>query len=463
MRIRVLGLVLVVLAGSFGAAAGQSPGNSSDSAWRSARYHGGSDYEFAERLAVDARGDAYLLGRTFSQDMDAAVIPTASSRGEQASATFVLKLGRDGLPIYAAPVGQGFAFMPLDIAVGMDGAAHVLAREGDVYHVLRIDPDGAGNAYHVTFDGRARDPLFPSAIGVDDAGHTVLAGWSWSGLFVARLDARGSVFDMAPIPVNAELRDMAVDPAGDVYLTGSIAAEGLPATAGRLQPRYNGGTCFDVFPPVSGPPQSFPCPDAFLLKVTRRGEIAYATYFGGTGWDQGATVAVDRTGAAVVAGLTRSTDLPTVRAAQAQCNPGFAPLVCGDAFIAKVDPAGTALVFATYLGGMDTEGVNGLAVDAAGSTFIAGSITGSGIPVYRALQSANGGGGSDGFVTALGPSGNLMWSTYVGGPNEERVVGVGAAGGMIYIGGETTSPGWALGGPAHHGARDLFSARVLVP
>jgi hypothetical protein len=457
---RVLGLVLVGIAGSFDVAAGQSPANPGDGAWRSARYHGGSDYEFAERLAVDAQGNAYLLGRTFSSDMDAAVVPVSNSRGEPASATFVLKLGRDGMPVYAVPVGTGFAFLPLDIAVGADGAAHVLARDGDVTHVLRIDPGGAGTAYRVTFDANARDPLFPTAIGVDDVGHAVLAGWSSSGLFVARLDARGSVFDVAVVPVRADPRDLAVDAAGDVYLTGSIAADNLPVTPGALQ-RYSGGTCTDAFPPIDGPPATSPCPDAFLLKMTRRGTVAYATYLGGTGWDQGLRVAVDRTGAAVVAGLTRSTDLPTARAAQPQCKPGFAPLTCGDAFVMKVHPSGGSLVFATYLGGTDTEIVNGIAIDATGSTYVAGSITGGGMPIQRALQSSSGG-RSDGFIAALGPLGDLIWSTYAGGPDEDRIVGIGAAAGVVYVGGETMSRGWALAGPAHHGARDLFSARMLV-
>jgi hypothetical protein len=162
-----------------------------------------------------------------------------------------------------------------------------------------------------------------------------------------------------------------------------------------------------------------------------------------------------------VAGLTRSADLPTARAAQAQCKPGFAPLACGDAFVAKIDPSGASLMFATYLGGTDTEIVNGIAIDVTGATYVAGSITGGGLPIQRAPQSSSGG-RSDGFVAALGPLGNLMWSTYVGGSDDDRIVGIGAAAGTVYVGGETMSHGWALAGPAHHGARDLFSARMLV-
>jgi hypothetical protein len=457
MWIRVLGVLVVGVVGAFGLAMGQS----ADGAWRSAQYHGGSDFEFAERLTVDADGNAYLLGRTFSSDMDAGVVPTAAGSGEPASATFVLKLDRDGQTAYAIPVGTGFGFLPLDIAVGADGAAHALARDGDIAHVIKVASDGGGRVYDVTFNAVARDAMRPFAIAVDDVGHAVIAGSTPLGTFVARLDTRGAVYDMHVLPFAGDVRDLAVDAAGDAYVTGAITSNTLPVTGAAVQPRYNEGACGDVFPPSGGPPRTSPCPDGFLVKVTRSGAVAYATYFGGTQWDEAIAVAVDRTGAAVIAGLTRSVNLPTVRAVQPQCKPGFVPLPCGDAFVAKIDPAGATLVYSTYLGGTDAEGVSGISVDASGSVFVGGSITGSGMPMLRAPQPVNGGGQSDGYVVALAPAGDLLWSTYVGGAAEERIAGVGAAAGIIHFGGETMSPGWALGGGPHHGARDLFSARLL--
>src|SRR5688572_17058813 len=205
MWIRVLGVVLVGLAGSFGAATGQS-GNPGEGTWRSARYCGGTDSESAERLPVAADGQAYLLGRTFSSDMDAAVVPVASASGEPASATFVLKLGRDGQQVYALPVGTGFSFLPLDIAVGLDRAAHVLARDGDVTHVVKVAANGTKRLYDVTFSAVGREALRPTAIGVDDVGHAVIAGAASAGLFIARLDTRGAVFDMHVFPFEADVR-----------------------------------------------------------------------------------------------------------------------------------------------------------------------------------------------------------------------------------------------------------------
>jgi hypothetical protein len=460
MRIsQVFSVFVAVVAAAFGSVAAQSPPASS-TIWQSATYRGGSDYEFAERFVVDLMGNAYLLGRTFSADMHGSVLPVSASRGQVASATFVMKLTAQGLTQYATPVGTGLAFLPLDLAVGFDGAAHVLARDGDVTHVVKLDAARGLREYDVTFDGMS-EGRYPKAIAVDGAGHAVVAGWSRDGLFIARFDARGIVFDIDIIPLNVDPRDIDVDGAGDVYIVGTIAGDGLPVTGGSLQSRYNGGVCVDPFPPLHGEPRSYPCSDAFLLKVMAGGEIAYATYFGGTGLDEGHRVAVDRTGAAVIAGLTRSVNLPTAAALQPQCKAGFAPLPCGDAFIAKIDPTGSALVFATYFGGTDTEWVTGIAIDDQGTVYIAGNASGGGLPVFRAPQPVSAGGRSEGFAAALGSAGDLRWSTYVGGPDEDRVVGIGASAGLIQFGGETLSPAWASGGAPFHGARDLFTAQLV--
>src|SRR5215208_710585 len=278
-------LFLVGVTASFGTA-GQLPADPANNIWRSAGYLGGSDYEFAQRLGVDGQGNTYLLGRTFSRDMHASVVPVSRASGERASATFVLKIDPDGQTVYATPVGTGFGFLPIDVAVSFDGTAHVLVREGDVAHVLKLEPSAGRSEYDVIFNGLDRDGLSPKAIAVDDAGHAVIAGWSQAGIFVARLDARGSVFDIDVIPMQADARDLAVDDAGAAYVVGAIASDGLPSTPGAFQPRYNNSVCSAAFPPMSDAPARFPCLDGFIVKLTRDGRIAYATYFGGGGVDE---------------------------------------------------------------------------------------------------------------------------------------------------------------------------------
>jgi hypothetical protein len=456
---RVLRVLLAIAVPSV--AAGQTTFPPSATTWSSARYHGGSDFEFAERLAVDTAGNAYLLGRTFSGDLHPGIAPVATGGG-RASATFVLKLDSQGLAVYAVTVGTGFSHLPLDIAVARDGAAHVLSKDGDRTHLVKIDPAGA-QVYQLTFDAFGRDALAPKAVAADWTGDAVIAGVTRDNQFVARIDPRGNVVDIDVLAMPGEIRDLAVDEAGAAYVTGMTTSGAFPATPNALQSRYNAATCADVFPAAGGPARQFPCADAFLLKLAPWGEVVYATYFGGTGWDEATSVAVDAGGHALIAGVTRSADLPVARAAQAQCKSGFAPLTCGDAFVAKIDPLGASLVFSTYLGGVDAESINSVSFDDNGAAYVGGTVTGDGLPVLRAPQAAGGGGRTDGFVTALSASGTLLWSTYIGGSEDDRVVGVAVGNGVVHVGGETMSPSWAGDGVGFQGGRDLFSARVWDP
>lgn len=429
---RVLGVVLASLTATLSIAEAQT-------AWRSLRYYGGADYEFASRLAVDAAGNSYVLGYTFSADMDAAIVPMSRASGEPASATFVYKVTPDGARAYAATIARGFGVVPIDLAVGADGSAHVLLRDGDVAHAIRLDAVGR-ETMHLTFDPRALLPLYPRAIAVDDVGNSVVAGSMASGVFVARIDARGSMFDLYRVPASADVRDVATDAAGDIYVAGTAFEGDLPTTAGTLQPQFKGMA------------------DAFVLKVTRSGALAYATYIGGAGWDDGAAIAVDETGAVVVSGETRSSDFPLAAAARPQCTRTPA-LPCRDGFIARLDPAGTRLLFSTYA---DTI-ASALAVDGSGSVYAAAATERVGLATYRAPQPGFGGGNVDGLATAYSPAGQLLWSTYVGGAGDDAIVGIGAARGAVYFGGVTTSAELASGASPFHGARDLFVVRLLDP
>jgi hypothetical protein len=249
---------------------------------------------------------------------------------------------------------------------------------------------------------------------------------------------------------------MATDAAGNIYLAGVARDDDLPITPGALQPRLKRGAC----PNPEKPEITYPCTDAFVLKVTRTGAVVYATYFGGAEWEEAWTIAVDAAGSAVVAGETRSTDLPLAAPVKAECTNRLLRAPCGEGFLAKLDARGGALVFSTYLGARASR----LAVDAAGTVYAGGATTDSvGLPILRAPQPAFGGGLSDGYVTALSAGGRLLWSTYIGGSREEAVAGIGLFGGSVYFGGGTTSAEFATGGPPFHGGRDLFLGRVFDP
>lgn len=137
---------------------------------------------------------------------------------------------------------------------------------------------------------------------------------------------------------------MAGDPAGNLYLTGQTSSSVLPTTVGAVQPAYAGGTCVGLSIGPGGP-FNFPCADAFVIKLDSMGQIAYATYLGGDGEDFGTVIAVDSSGNAYVGGITSAgttpNNFPTTP------NAVF-PKPAGGGFVSKLDPAGSQLVFSTY-------------------------------------------------------------------------------------------------------------------
>ncbi len=145
----------------------------------------------------------------------------------------------------------------------------------------------------------------------------------------------------------------------------------------------------------------------------------YSTYLGGNGFDEGAVIKVDDTGAAYVGGTTSSSDFPTVNPIQGRGNRN-------DAFITKLSPDGAQIVYSTYLGGEDNEEVTDLALDAQKNLFVLGNIRpASGVPAndfptVNPIQITHGGGFRDGFMSVINPSGSiLLFSTYLGGDGDD--------------------------------------------
>ena len=137
--------------------------------------------------------------------------------------------------------------------------------------------------------------------------------------------------------------------------------------------------------------------------------LGYSTYLGGTSNDEGLGIAVDAAGNAYVTGTTISADFPVSSIAGRARGAGVT-----DAFVAKLDPTGTTLLYSTYLGGSGDDTGNAIAVDVNGNAYVAGSTTSGNFPVLVAFQGTNRG-LSDAFVTKLNPSGSaLVYSTYLG-------------------------------------------------
>src|SRR5439155_1437094 len=215
---------------------------------------------------------------------------------------------------------------------------------------------------------------------------------------------------------------IAVDAAGNAYVTGLTDSTNFPTTAEAFQAAFGGG---------GG--------DAFVTKLNPTGSaLVYSTYLGGSGSDQGLGIAVDASGNAYVTGGTRSTDFPTT--------PGVfetTPSSVGDGFVTKLNPTGATLVYSTYLGGSGSDEGRSIAVDASGNAYVTGNTVSSNFPTTAgAFQTKIGSSGFfDAFVTKLNPTGAaLVYSTYLGGSGRDEGVGIAVdTAGNAYVTGVTVS------------------------
>ena len=213
---------------------------------------------------------------------------------------------------------------------------------------------------------------------------------------------------------------IAVDASGNAYVTGSTGSTDFP-TANPLQSAHRGAGTNDVFVAKLDPTSS---------------SLIYSTYLGGSRADVAYGIAVDASGNAYITGLTYSKNFPTASPLQGRFGGGKF-----DAFVAKINATGSALVYSTFLGGRGVDRGNGIAVDASGNAYVAGSTDSSNFPTASALQPSFGGGRWDAFVAKLNAAGaTLVYSTYLGGIGEEIASGIAVdRPGNAYVVGST---GW---------------------
>ncbi len=210
---------------------------------------------------------------------------------------------------------------------------------------------------------------------------------------------------------------IAVDEAGNSYITGNTNAITFP-TSGSAQEFPGGGG------------------DAFVAKFGPQGNQIFITYLGGKQNDAGNGIAVDSQHNIYVSGVTSSTEFPVLNAAQRTFGGGEE-----DAFVTKLSPGGDKIVYSTYVGGGANDFGNGIAVDSAGSAYIAGWTRSSDFPAQNSFQSGPSGGGEDVFVTKVSPAGSsFTYSTFVGGNGRDFGTGIAVdATGAAYVTGSTTS------------------------
>ena len=307
-----------------------------------------------------------------------------------------------------------------------------------------IAVDRFGSAYVAGYALSTDVPTTPGAFQPNPAGGR--------DVFVTKLNPRGTriVYSTYLGGTGEDTSaGIAVDTRGNAYVAGTTSSTDFPTTAGAFQTACAG---------------SGTCADAFVAKLNRDGSgLIYSTYVGGSSGDAGWAVAVDDNGSAYIRGATGSVDFPTT-------NGAFQTAAAGDidVFVAKLNPAGSGLIYSTYLGGdgQDDDLGGGIAVDRRGNAYVTGHTKSLNFPTTPgASQPAYGGGLWDAFVTKLDPTGSsLVYSTYLGGTGFDQAFAIAVGrNGDAYVTGRTTSTDFpavnAFQG-AYRGSFDGFVTKI---
>lgn len=241
-------------------------------------------------------------------------------------------------------------------------------------------------------------------------------------------------------------KDLVIDPVlmYSTYLGGISIDAGLGIAVDSTGAAYIAGYTISPDFPTVNPIQGFggsAYTDAFVAKLSPAGDaLVYSTYLGGSLSDYASDIAVDPTGAVYVSGSTLSTDYPLVSPIQS-VHGGVV-----DVTITKLNPAGDAIVYSSFLGGSDEDWALGIDIDSTGAAYMTGYALSVDYPVINAVQPAFGGGLLDSFVTKISPSGTaLVYSTYLGGSSGEHGNDIAVdQTGAVYVTGQTWSVDFPL-------------------
>lgn len=371
-----------------------------------ATYLGGSYFDSISAVAADASGDAYVTGNADSCDF-----PTTSGA-------------------YDTSAPSGYCFPNTQQA------------QGNLVFVAKINPAGTGLVYS-TYLGEGAG----TAIAVDGSGDAYVAGWTGTGFpvtsgayqsvdnaasnggtnsFVAELNPAGSSLVYATYLGGSwggdQINAIAVDGSGNAYVAGVATSEDFPTTAGAYQTT-------DAMPGA---------PFSFVTKVNAGGgTLGYSTYLMGKGtWstngaptNEARGIAVDSAGDAFVAGTTSDEAFP-VTAGAFQTSAGSSSGGFEETgYIAKFNPAGSQLVYASYLGGSTVTEANAVAVDGQGYAYVTGAAT-TGLATTSGAFEATAP-GDDAFVAKVNPAGSaLVYATYLGGSCAESYLTVSGDAGL---------------------------------
>lgn len=357
-------------------------------------------YAWSGGVAVDGSGNIYLTGGTNSSFYTTNAL---SSRLAGGQAAYVAKFNPAGTELLYATFLSG--------TVSTSGEPISTNASG-------IGVDRAGRVYIAGITNNRDFPVTPGTLQPLNKGGL--------DVFIAKLNPNGSALVYSTYLGGSGNEteefgypDIAVDGNENAYVAGTTSSRDFPVTPGAFQTAHGGGQN-----------------DGFIAKLDPLGStLVYSTYFGGSGNEGILALRIDSNGDAYVTGLADSANLPKAGALQPNYGGGSY-----DAFVARLNRTGAALVYSTLLGGDGRDIAINMAVDASGSAYITGYTDSTNFPVTPQAFITTGI-GSSAFVSKISPSGAaLTYSTLLGGSNYDYgyAIAVDRQGNAI-VGGATLS------------------------
>jgi hypothetical protein len=368
-------------------------------------YLGGNLFDEGRAIAVDASGNAYVAGTTISLDFPTTagtIKPTLLPRTDINSYwydAFVTKVNPTGTAVVFSTYFGGRNSNEVGTGVAVDASGNVF---------LGGTTNGADtptlNAFQATFGG------------ADDA-------------FLAKLNPTGSALVYSTyIGGNSTETGSKISvnqATGEAVFVGNAYSTNFPTTPNVIQPTLSGLTS-----------------DGFVAKFSPTGAARFITLFGGTAGELVNDVALDASGDIYFVGQTSSSNFPVTAGAFQTAYSGNI-----DGFIAKINATGTAVAYASYLGGgLQSDRANGVAVDGLGNAYVAGQTENVGFPTTAGAFDQTFNGGSDAFLTKFNSTGTaLIYSTFLGSTGSDKAFAVGLGeNNNAFVAGETSSLNFPL-------------------
>ena len=440
-------------------------------------YLGGGGVDSANNISIDASGNVYVAGQTTSSNFPTTLpFQAANAAGTD---VFITKLNPTGSAlVYSTYLGGSGTDIAYDIAVDTIGNVYIdgstdstnfptssafqgTKGAGADAFVTKFNATGSALTYSTFLGGSGADEGFGIALDSSNnayiSGHTTSTNFPTSSpfqaanaggddAFIAKFNAAGSALTYSTY-IGGSGTDQSfgitIDVSGNAYFVGQTASTNFP-TASPVQLSH-GGSIFD----------------AFVVKLNATGStLIYSTYLGGSGQDNGRDIVLDSSINAYVTGFTTSTNFPTSSPFQpSNGGGGF-----NDSFVTKLNAAGSALTYSTYLGGSGTDGAFGIALDSSNNAYVTSHSDSTNFPTSSPFQAANAG-GFDVTVTKFNAAGSsLLYSTYIGGAGTELNTGVALdLSGDAFVIGSTTSTNFPTASPfqaANAGGTDVFLTQL---